>query len=681
MTKEEVLQVITDNITDNNSGAITAEVMRDTLNTMVEYTPEGSSAIPVFEGILEDSITITDTTVLDDTGGVVIYSSYHKKFVLSLDRAYYSSWGNVVAYMDSTTGLPITNRLFEYNKQQYIFDGTSLVLLSSGYTNINEILFGASQEMYVNIPAWDVTESAYFNLGISSPATFSYNTSPTVSTTITDLTAMRIDIPANVEFYIRGEGKTGAARQRMFMIVAKDNTVLADSFDFYPECTRDNIYGPYKYNVNSRVLMQVLSPYIEGTDGAFEKQSISADGLIAKVEELETQIGENQLTGKKFVVIGDSLSTSGIWQERVAELTGMTYSQEDNINTLHPLSVGGTSMYGRKKDMGLVRVRNIKELDYIPDVIFLENVNDKSAFYVTGGTPLPVCGDIDDPAYIVENVIDNGTLASDWQNNASSILSAVSVADRQFGTMLMLSTIGQGKNIAISTLPTSDGTFTITMNHGGLSHEYAITVTAGESAQSILNKILEYDYQNISDTLGDNGTSVDFYEETGVSLRITYSQGNTGIVLSITDTTTAKTKNGVFFNGESLEEWTDATKWIETVTLYSAWKGIIEYCQREFPTSLICILGLVSRSGVTPSDYLRPNGTYDQVGYKLTQERQESLLKALKEIADMYSVKYIDVAHNDNISVVNLAEYYPVPNAHPYEAGYIRWGEVIATKI
>lgn len=40
MTKEDLLQIISSNITDNNNGDITAEILRDTLNSMVGYISE-----------------------------------------------------------------------------------------------------------------------------------------------------------------------------------------------------------------------------------------------------------------------------------------------------------------------------------------------------------------------------------------------------------------------------------------------------------------------------------------------------------------------------------------------------------------------------------------------------------------------------------------------------------------
>lgn len=547
--------------------------------------------------------------------------------------------------------------------------------------SITKDLYGSVT--YEKIEHDKLRESTYFNFGTNTPTTFSWNTSASTSTAITDLTTFRTEIPANTKFYVRGEGKA-SPRQRMFIIGAEDGTVLADSINFYQNCNRDDLFGPYQFDVKCKVFMQVLSPYDEEFDGVFVEEE--GNGLINKIDDLnnriteieENNIGNSQCTGKKMVSIGDSLSTSGIWQNRLAELTGLVFSQEDNMDTLHPLSVGGTSMYGRKKDMGLVRIKNIKELDYAPDVIFLENVNDKSAF-TTSGAPIPdKCGTIEDPAYIVNNIIDDNISEDAWNTNPADVLSSISTDKRSLGSMLMLTRVTSGKNIAISSLPTSDGVITLNLKHGGLDHDYAIPVTAGESRDSIIEKILEYDYINISDTISDDGQSVDFYEETGVAIRAFYDAGNTGIVLNITDTDNAKSMVAVFFDGNSIDEWEDSSKWIDIIPLYRAWKGIIEYCQREFPESKIFIVGLESRGGFNPE-------TSDMSAYHDHLKRQKSLLEALREIAKYYSVTYLDVAHNDSISAANLLEFYPMGSsgisAHPYKNGYIRWGEVIASMI
>jgi hypothetical protein len=548
---------------------------------------------------------------------------------------------------------------------------------------ISEVLNGEETEVFVKIAHNDIKVSTYFNLGTTTPSSFPWNTSASTSTAITDLTTFRTEIPANTKFYVRGEGKA-SPRQRMFIIGAEDGTVLADSINFYQNCNRDDLFGPYQFDVKCKVFMQVLSPYNDSLDGVFTKEVIAGEGLLSRVNKLEDNINSNNsiFKGKTLVSIGDSLSTGGIWQQRFCDLTGALFDNTINKHNQYPTSSGGTSMYGNKLDMGLLRVKNIERHGIVPDIIVLENVNDKSA-WSPSGTPIPdKCGSIEDASYIVNNVIDNGALMSDWASNPKNILSSIPASNRQLGTMLLLSSLKNGKNIAITTLPTSAGTFTINLKYGGLDYTYGITVAAGESRESILDKILEYDYPLISDTLADDGLSIDFCEEAGTNnLRILYDAGNTGIVLNITDTSNAKSKSGIFYDAESIDEWEDSSKWIDTIPLYRAWKGIVEYCAKTYPNATICIMALISRSGDIPDDYLNTDGTYNQLAYRDTLKRQEELVKALKEIAEMYSVQFIDVGHNDGVNIANLNTYYPTPNAHPYDNLYKRWGEILANKL
>ena len=134
-------------------------------------------------------------------------------------------------------------------------------------------------------------------------------------------------------------------------------------------------------------------------------------------------------------------------------------------------------------------------------------------------------------------------------------------------------------------------------------------------------------------------------------------------------------------DGDTLSDWTDASKWIDIVPLYRAWKGVIEYCNINFPTAKIYICAMINRSGKTSNDYKLPNGTYDQESYLSHLARENALVNALKDISKMYSIPIIDVGHMDGINISNLDTFYPTPNAHPYVNGYERWGEVIAKEI
>lgn len=84
MTKEELLQIISSNITDNNNGDITAEKLRSTLNAMVDYTPEMENVS--LDGYLYISTATLSTTPITLTGD-------KKVFYIAAEEGNYTNFG------------------------------------------------------------------------------------------------------------------------------------------------------------------------------------------------------------------------------------------------------------------------------------------------------------------------------------------------------------------------------------------------------------------------------------------------------------------------------------------------------------------------------------------------------------------------------------------------------------
>lgn len=84
MTKDELLQIISSNITDNNSGDITAEKLRNILNSMVEYTPEMENVS--LDGYLYISTATPSTTPIPLTEN-------NKVFYIATEEGDYSNFG------------------------------------------------------------------------------------------------------------------------------------------------------------------------------------------------------------------------------------------------------------------------------------------------------------------------------------------------------------------------------------------------------------------------------------------------------------------------------------------------------------------------------------------------------------------------------------------------------------
>jgi hypothetical protein len=105
--------------------------------TLVRVGSESNDGIPKFSGIVQRA-TITNSTSFSDEGEVVYVVStvgidnVSPIFALKINNVYYRSWGGVYDYMTSDLSSPISNKIFEHNKQNYIYEDGSLELLHNG---------------------------------------------------------------------------------------------------------------------------------------------------------------------------------------------------------------------------------------------------------------------------------------------------------------------------------------------------------------------------------------------------------------------------------------------------------------------------------------------------------------------------------------------------------------------
>jgi hypothetical protein len=329
----------------------------------------------------------------------------------------------------------------------------------------------------------------------------------------------------------------------------------------------------------------------------------------------------------------------------------------------------------------------LKKENYSPDIIFLQNVNDGHVFN-NDGTPMPSAGAITDKPYVISQYLEGYSL-SDWQSDAASLLASIPSADRKFGTGIeMLQTVtGENinTNVKITGLPNIEGDVILqvtTAQTGTL--DYGIHVLLTDSISDIIGKILEYNYGIVTDTEGDDNESVDFTTgNTTFPVTVSFNDiGNTGMTVTITQTNTAKRSIYRFFDGDSLSDWTDPTKWIATINFYRAWKGMIEFCQSNYPNALVVLL-LFPYNAKSQNSYINPDGTSDENGYleSNAQVMIEGLYSEQSKIARLYRIPIIDAHHNIGISAANYSNFYNWSNVHPKGAGYKKAGKYIAKQI
>lgn len=409
-----------------------------------------------------------------------------------------------------------------------------------------------------------------------------------------------------------------------------------------------------------------------------------ADGSVTEnklSEEVKDKLNSSAppLSRYELFSLGDSLSAGGVWQTKVAQLTGCIFDQSKNNKAGAMLSVGGTSSYGDTFDNVLWRTKNLIDQNYITDdgenaIVILENVNDsyvafdENAKSIIPSKPIEGYNDADFGVELLESISDKAAL----------------------NAVLRLNKVVAGKNLKIDTLPTKAGTVTLRVGWAGPGYSnYNIYVepqsTQEETLSHVLDKILEYAYTGITDVLGEDGRSVDFSSGNSnylPTVQFTDTDG-TGMTCTITDNPNAKGSVARYFIGESVSEWTDTSKWQKGITYSQGWKSSIELLQRTYP-KLHIFVSMFPLHSVTASEFLLPNGIYDTTAYNKVS-RMETMRKMqveLGNIAKYYSIPLLDVFAECGIGINNILTYYNASaNVHPKNEGYYRFGETLATQL
>ena len=402
---------------------------------------------------------------------------------------------------------------------------------------------------------------------------------------------------------------------------------------------------------------------------------------VTRVEEAKPLLLPKPLEDYTMFVLGDSLSMNGQWATKVAECTGIQYSQELNNKAGAALSVGGTAMGGNQKTIGFMRCRTLIEQNYIQNngekfIVVLQNVNDRIWTF-------------DDAArtFRVDNYIaDNSPLV---ENFNSEYLSTIPQEKRHLNTVLEVLQKSDGKILTIDSLPIKEGDVTIKVGWSGPGiHSYNVHVVPQDNDEDtlryVLDRILEYNYTGITDIEGNDGRSVIFANghigSYATTLQFT-DTGGTGMVCSVNDTSEATYTNLMFFSGSNLDsDWINTSKWVNKISTSSAWKSIIEWLQALYPKLKIFIMNAPA-IGITKNDYLMNNGLYNSKEFNDDLENDKiKRLSTFQEVADYYNLTVIDVWGHCNIHLNNFTEYYnETANVHPKQAGYERWGEYIAS--
>lgn len=412
----------------------------------------------------------------------------------------------------------------------------------------------------------------------------------------------------------------------------------------------------------------------------FNGTVLATDATDELKDEIKAYIEGDTPTKYKLISLGDSLSTPVIWQNRVKNVI------PNLIDAVSDISAGGTGSAPSSKQNGFFRVLRLVNDSLIQDngehtIVIMENVND------VWGVPQNVDTAIaEDKAVMPKDVIESDILKTEF---TSANLDTIPQNKRTIGAFLQVLTIANGKKLTITNAPTTEGDVRLVVGWLGGSTTVNVHVvpqaTEAATIEYVKEKILEYDYSPITDIDGGNSSILFSLGNNAYETIVQFTDiDNTGMTCTIEAVSDAHGTSLKYFNGTSLSDWTDTTKWVDasSLSLTSAYKGIVQYILTNFPKCHIIMAGF-PRHSVTPSTYQNADGTYNVETWKQTEFEVmgDNLIAYQEKIAKLFNIPFVNIDRDINITLSNLSTFYNNNNVHPKTVGYTRIGDVMAANI
>lgn len=391
---------------------------------------------------------------------------------------------------------------------------------------------------------------------------------------------------------------------------------------------------------------------------------------------------ESHLSGLEFFTLFDSLGEGGIWQKRLVELSGMTFDQEQNFNPWNSISYGGTTTgiwvetCGMQRAKNLVSLKNTKNIDYL----FIENINDIN--YVNNGK---IEGNInDDPWFHTKNIdiLTDGVksreeVSSIWDNKFDSIVASIPESERELGSVILIpyEQPDNAEKLTILSSPVKDGAIGVLIG----SKEFVINVQAGQSIKSIVDKIVQCSYGPGWRDIKISENSVVFAYYTDTTEKLSLNARDTGIGFSIGKCQAVGQFSMCFTGSNTDREWNDKRNWNSKVSLYSQYKGLLEYIMTSLPETKIFWFIPTFFGEDFDELPLRSNGTIDIETFNNGMRRQNinALFDCQKAVARLYNIPILDIEKESGINIYNVSNFYYSKDVHPKKEGYYRWAETI----
>ena len=410
------------------------------------------------------------------------------------------------------------------------------------------------------------------------------------------------------------------------------------------------------------------------------KKGVSAIAFFQKTSKGNYElIDTHKLTGKKVVGIGDSLSQSGYYEKDFCDISGANY--------VGVYSVGGTFTPPNGTTSTQDRVKKFIESGKDADIILLENINDGWFAYTSLGNNPQIRGSINDESFMVSQYVNVDTekvskeeAVQYFRTNFQDIVN--SIENKQKGTVVRIKYNTKRYVLTVTNDASNNGELVVTTK----STPKTITITSGMSKEDIAKKIYEYAYDGYDKSI--NGNVVTLVAKDSTSTIPVVDAGTTGVVVQI-DTSESATYTNEYFYGYTAEEFVNDANWKDDyISLYSLYKGIIEYLQTNKPNAEIvfvmpAVWNLSYNDQSKNADCRNSDGSYNIDKCYQTKEgtyyqQKAKLLRQIQtEVAELYSIKYIDLHKNCGITPFNISEYYNPGDVHPKRHTYTLWAKEI----
>ena len=450
--------------------------------------------------------------------------------------------------------------------------------------------------------------------------------------------------------------KENIASGNVYLIVSKSCTILASC---------KGIYSADYGNLQKKYI------------GSEIKRLDEANSEITKNIESLKEVTKKPFEGKTLWTLCDSLGEN-TWQPYFVKKSGITFYAGLNTDPKKVISQGGTSTHPKSRVGGQSRAINLVSYKdtYSMDYVIIENINDSPYVNINKGT-------IDDAAYMKSVSYSYSPQSFTSYEEAKQYFEEhfsefITTFEKKVGAMLYIPyTSGNkicGSRIEFTNKATTEGDISIVING-----KKSIHVTPEMTIQDIIDKFMIWSYGSgwgIVDN-GDNSVSVTYYTET--SLRPTFEGNNTGVTANVTDTTGSNVYTR-YFVSKNIDDWNNISSWKEDVSLYSIYKGLIEYLKSELPTTLFYWLIPFAYNFDFDSQSLKnEDGSYSQDKFVKSSSytNLEALYTVQEDICGFYGIPMIDLRKNSNMSLFNAEYFFNKNNVHPKQVGYERYADTI----